>query len=129
MDFNGTWKVYHQENLENFLRAIEIVIKMRKDVKPVITIEQNGTDFTFTIKTPHRTKSQSFSVGKESEVTGVDGRKIKCLIRQENGKLITESDKFTSVREIEGDEMIEVSYFNHNTKSIFSHLSKYVLMV
>lgn len=52
---------------------------MRKDVKPVITIEQNGTDFTFTIKTPHRTKSQSFSVGKESEVTGVDGRKIKVM--------------------------------------------------
>lgn len=52
---------------------------MRKDVKPVITIEQNGTDFTFTVKTPHRTQSQSFSVGKQSEVTGVDGKKIKVI--------------------------------------------------
>lgn len=45
----------------------------------MITIEQNGTDFTFTIKTPYRTQSQSFSVGKASEVTGVDGRKIKVM--------------------------------------------------
>lgn len=52
---------------------------MRKDVKPVITIEKNGTDFTFIIKTPHRTQSQSFSIGKESEITGVDGRKVKVL--------------------------------------------------
>lgn len=33
----------------------------------------------------------------------------QCLVREENGKLITESDKFTSVREMEGDEMVEVS--------------------
>lgn len=52
---------------------------MRKDVKPVITIEQNGADFTFTVKTPLRTQSHSFSIGKESEVTGVDGRKIKVI--------------------------------------------------
>lgn len=106
MDFNGTWKVFHQENLENFLKAIgwlsfhllflqsmymyiwiffflsgapEMVRKMRKDVKPVITIEQNGADFTFTIKTPLRTQSHSFSIGKESEITGVDGRKFKVI--------------------------------------------------
>lgn len=52
---------------------------MQKDVKPLIIIEKNGTDFTFTIKTPHRTQRQSFSIGKESEITGVDGRKIKVL--------------------------------------------------
>lgn len=59
--------------------APQMVRKMRKDVKPVITIEQNGADFTFTVKTPLRTQSHSFSIGKESEVTGVDGRKIKVI--------------------------------------------------
>lgn len=33
----------------------------------------------------------------------------QCIIREENGKLIGEADKFTSVREIRGDEMTEVS--------------------
>ncbi|XP_047460295.1 fatty acid-binding protein 10-A, liver basic-like [Mugil cephalus] len=110
MDFNGTWKVYEEENLEEFLKAVDapqMIVKMRKEVKPVTVIEQNGKDFTFTLKTPVCTKTHSFSIGKESEITGVDGRKIKCTVREENGKLIAVSDKFTSVREIQGDELIE----------------------
>lgn len=54
-----------------------MVVKMRKGVKPVIVIEQNGKDFTYTMKTPMCTKVHSFSIGKESEMTAVDGRKIK----------------------------------------------------
>lgn len=37
----------------------------------------------------------------------------QCLFREDNGKLITESDKFTSIREIEGEDMIEVSDLSH----------------
>ncbi|XP_039876356.1 fatty acid-binding protein 10-A, liver basic-like [Simochromis diagramma] len=110
MNFTGTWKVYSEENLEEFLKSIgapQMIIKMRKEVKPVIIIEQNGKDFTCTVKTPVCTKVHSFSLGKESEITTVDGRKFKCIVREENGKLIAENDKFTSVREIQGDEMIE----------------------
>ncbi|XP_074542796.1 fatty acid-binding protein, liver [Halichoeres trimaculatus] len=110
MDFSGTWQVYDEENVEEFLRTIgapEIIIKMRKDKKPVIVIEQNGQNFTCTIKTPVVTKVHSFTIGKETEMTAVDGRKFKCTVREEDGKLITESEKFTSVREICGDEMVE----------------------
>ncbi|XP_070777921.1 fatty acid-binding protein 10-A, liver basic-like [Enoplosus armatus] len=110
MDFNGTWKVYSEENLEEFLKAVgapQMVVKMRKEVKPVIVIEQNGKDFTYTMKTPICTKVHSFSIGKESEMTTVDGRKFKCIVREENGKLVAETDKFTSVREIQGDDMVE----------------------
>uniref|UniRef100_A0A3Q0QWS9 Fatty acid binding protein 10b, liver basic n=1 Tax=Amphilophus citrinellus TaxID=61819 RepID=A0A3Q0QWS9_AMPCI len=124
MDFNGTWKVYSEENLEEFLKIVgapEMVIKMRKDVKPVIIIEQKGKDFTYTIKTPVFTKVHSFSLGKEIEMMTIDGRKIKCTVREENGKLIAENDKFTSVREIQGDEMIEVGCFK--SPQHFSELS------
>ncbi|XP_044028759.1 fatty acid-binding protein, liver-like [Siniperca chuatsi] len=110
MDFNGTWKVYSEENLEEFLKVVgapQMVVKMRKEVKPVLVIEQNGKDFTYTMKTPICTKVHSFSIGKESEMTTVDGRKFKCTVREENGKLIAETDKFTSVREIQGDDMVE----------------------
>ncbi|KAM7384682.1 hypothetical protein PAMA_011847 [Pampus argenteus] len=110
MDFNGTWKVYEEENLEEFLKAVgapEMVVKIRKEVKPVLVIEQKGKDFTYTMKTPICTKVHSFSIGKESEMTAVDGRKFKCTVREDNGKLIAETEKFTSVREIQGDDMIE----------------------
>uniref|UniRef100_A0A8C7YEP7 Fatty acid binding protein 10b, liver basic n=1 Tax=Oryzias sinensis TaxID=183150 RepID=A0A8C7YEP7_9TELE len=112
MDFSGTWKVYSEENLEAFLKVIgapEMIVKMRKDVKPVVVIEQNGKDFVYTIKTPMFTRVYSFTLGQETEIPSLDGRKVKCTIREENGKLIGEADKFTSVREIRGDEMTEVS--------------------
>uniref|UniRef100_A0A3Q3WQV5 Uncharacterized protein n=1 Tax=Mola mola TaxID=94237 RepID=A0A3Q3WQV5_MOLML len=110
MDFSGTWRVHSEENLEDFLKVVapEMVIKMRKDVKPVVVIEQNDKLFTFTVKTPVCTHVHSFSIGKESEITTVDGSKFKCTVREENGKLIAETDKFTSVREIQGDNMVEV---------------------
>uniref|UniRef100_A0A3Q3FB68 Fatty acid binding protein 10b, liver basic n=1 Tax=Labrus bergylta TaxID=56723 RepID=A0A3Q3FB68_9LABR len=111
MDFNGTWKVYYEENVEDFLRVIgapAIAVKMRKDNKPVIVIEQKGEDFTCTIKTPVITKVHSFTIGKETEMTAVDGRKFKVI---QSLKLLTCRvccpDKFTSVREIIGNEMIE----------------------
>ncbi|XP_031730618.1 fatty acid-binding protein 10-A, liver basic [Anarrhichthys ocellatus] len=110
MDFSGTWKVYSEENLEGFLKVVgapEMVVKMRKEVKPVLVIEQNGRDFTYTMKTPICTKVYSFSLGKESEMTAVDGRKFKCTVREENGKLIAETEKFTSVREIQEGDMVE----------------------
>uniref|UniRef100_UPI003AAFF08A fatty acid-binding protein, liver-like n=1 Tax=Centroberyx gerrardi TaxID=166262 RepID=UPI003AAFF08A len=110
MDFNGTWQAYYEENLDDFLKAVdapEMMAKMRRDVKPVIVIEQKGEDFTFTMKTPLCTIVNSFSTGKESEFTGLNGKKFKCTVREENGKLITETDKFTSVREIQGEDMVE----------------------
>lgn len=59
--------------------APEMVVKMRKEVKPVIVIEQKGKDFTYTMKTPICTKVHSFSIGKESEMTTLDGRKFKVI--------------------------------------------------
>uniref|UniRef100_A0A3B3DRG8 Fatty acid binding protein 10b, liver basic n=1 Tax=Oryzias melastigma TaxID=30732 RepID=A0A3B3DRG8_ORYME len=103
MDFSGTWKVYSEENLEEFLKVIgapEMIVKMRKDVKPVVVIEQNGKDFVYTIKTPMFTRVHSFTLGQETEIPS-------CIVREENGKLICDADKFTAVREIQGDEMTE----------------------
>ncbi|XP_061753185.1 fatty acid-binding protein, liver-like [Nerophis ophidion] len=110
MDFSGTWQVYSEENLESFLKALdvpEMVVKMRKKVRPVMVIEHKGKDLSYTLKTPNFTVTNSVSIGKEAEITALDGRKVKCTVREENGKLITESDKFTSVREIQGQEIIE----------------------
>lgn len=77
--YTDMWLYAFTDFFLSVIGAPQMVRKMRKDVKPVIKIEQNGADFTFTVKTPLRTQSHSFSIGKESEVTGVDGRKIKVI--------------------------------------------------
>ncbi|XP_072275426.1 fatty acid-binding protein, liver [Pyxicephalus adspersus] len=110
MAFNGTWNVYAQENYENFLRAVglpEDIVKVAKDINPVIEIQQNGNDFVVTSKTPKSSQSNTFSVGKEAEITSAGGKKFKVTVNLEGGKLTCKSDKFTHVQEVNGDEMVE----------------------
>lgn len=53
------------------------VIKMAKDIKPITEIKQSGNDFVITSKTPGKTVTNSFTIGKESEITTMDGKKLK----------------------------------------------------
>ncbi|XP_028837149.1 fatty acid-binding protein 10-A, liver basic [Denticeps clupeoides] len=110
MAFSGTWQVYTQENYEDFLRAISLpedVIKMAKDVKPVTEIKQTGNDFVITSKTPRQSVTNSFTIGKEAEITTMDGKKLKCTVRMEGGKLVCQTEKFSHVQEISAGEMVE----------------------
>ncbi|XP_053560773.1 fatty acid-binding protein, liver [Bombina bombina] len=110
MVFSGTWQVYSQENYENFLRAVgltEDIIKVAKDINPIIEIQQNGNNFTVTSKTPKHSQTNYFTIGKESEITSVDGKKLKVTVNLEGGKLICKSDKFSHIQEVHGNEMVE----------------------
>ncbi|XP_068125105.1 fatty acid-binding protein, liver-like [Hyperolius riggenbachi] len=110
MAFNGTWNVYHQENYDNFLRAVglpEDIVKVAKDINPVIEIQQTGNDFVVTSKTPKHSQTNSFTVGKESEVTGVGGKKLKVLVNLEGGKLVSKGENFSHIQEVQGNEMVE----------------------
>ncbi|XP_062322406.1 fatty acid-binding protein 10-A, liver basic [Osmerus eperlanus] len=110
MAFSGTWQVYAQENYEEFLRAISLpedVIKLAKDIKPVTEIQQNGNDFVITSKTPGKSVTNSFTIGKEAEITTMDGKKLKCIVKMEGGKMVCNTEKFSHVQELKGGEMWE----------------------
>ncbi|XP_017551247.1 fatty acid-binding protein 10-A, liver basic [Pygocentrus nattereri] len=110
MAFSGTWQVYAQENYEEFLRAISLsedIIKVAKDVKPVTEIQQTGNDFVITSKTPGKSVTNSFTIGKEAEINTMDGKKLKCTVKMEGGKLVCQTERFTHIQEIKGGEMVE----------------------
>ncbi|XP_062388259.1 fatty acid-binding protein 10-A, liver basic-like [Sardina pilchardus] len=110
MAFNGAWQMYSQENHEEFFKVLSVpdtLVRIMRDVKPVTEIEQNGEDFVVTVKTPLRSTSNSFTLGRESIMNTMDGKKLKCMARMEDGKLICTTDKFTHVREVQGEEMVE----------------------
>ncbi|NXM74865.1 FABPL protein, partial [Serilophus lunatus] len=110
MAFAGTWQVYAQENLEPFLKAIGLaddIIKVAKDIKPIVEIQQKGNDFVVTSKTPKQSVTNSFTLGKEADITTMDGKKLKCTVNLVNGKLVCKSDKFSHEQEVKGNEMVE----------------------
>lgn len=61
-------------------------IKMAKDIKPVVEIQQKGNDFVVTSKTPNKSVTNSFTLGKEADITTMDGRKLKVKYSR-NGHL------------------------------------------
>ncbi|XP_032645373.1 fatty acid-binding protein, liver-like [Chelonoidis abingdonii] len=110
MAFNGTWQVYSQENYEEFLKALALaddVIKVAKDIKPVIEIQQNGNNFVVTSKTPKQSLTNSFTLGKEADITTMDGKKIKCTVNMIGGKLVCKTETFSHEQEVKGNEMVE----------------------
>ncbi|GCC34674.1 fatty acid-binding protein 10-A, liver basic [Chiloscyllium punctatum] len=110
MAFSGTWHVYSQENIEDFMRALSLpedVIKVGKDIKPTIEIKQTGDDFVITTKNPRHSVTNQFTLGKEAEITSMDGKKLKCTVNMEDGKLVCRLKNFVHVQEVHGSEMIE----------------------
>merc|ERR1712243_142314 len=110
MAFSGTWQVYAQENYEEFLKAMglsEDIIKVAKDIKPVTEIKQSGNDFVITSKTPGKSITNSFTIGKEADITTMDGKNIKCTVNMEGGKMVCNTGKFLHVQELKGGEMVE----------------------
>ncbi|NXS40691.1 FABPL protein, partial [Balaeniceps rex] len=83
------------------------LIKVAKDIKPVIEIQQNGDDFVVTSKTPKQSVTNSFTLGKEADITTMDGKKLKCTVNMVKGKLVCKSEKFSHEQEIVGSEMVE----------------------
>ncbi|KAM6428303.1 fatty acid-binding protein, liver [Liasis olivaceus] len=110
MAFDGTWQVYTQEKYEEFLKAIALsddIIKTAKDIKPITEIHQTGNTFVITSKTPNKSVTNTFTLGKEAEMTTMDGKKVKCTVNLVDGKLIAKSDKFIHEQQIVGNEMVE----------------------
>lgn len=60
-----------------FTELPEDVIKIAKDIKPITEIKQTGNDFVITSKTPGKTVTNSFTIGKEAEITTMGGKKLK----------------------------------------------------
>lgn len=63
--------------LPGFAGLPDDTIKLAKDIKPVIEIQQKGNDFVVTSKTPNKSVTNSFTLGKEADITTMDGRKLK----------------------------------------------------
>ncbi|KAF7702583.1 hypothetical protein HF521_001866 [Silurus meridionalis] len=114
VDFTGTWQMYEQDDPEEFLKAVsvpQLMAKMIREVKPLMIIKQTGDDFVVSVKTPLRTNTNSFTIGRESEFTTMDRVKTRATPQLVNGKIVIDTEKVTHMREIQGEQMIEVCFF------------------
>ncbi|XP_055438345.1 retinoid-binding protein 7 [Bubalus kerabau] len=91
-DLSGTWNLLSSDNVEGYMRALDIDFatrKIAKMLKPQKVIEQNGDSFTIHTNSTFRNYVVKFKVGEEfdEDNKGVDNRKCKSLVTWDNDRL------------------------------------------
>ncbi|XP_032725467.1 retinol-binding protein 1 isoform X2 [Lontra canadensis] len=82
VDFTGYWKMLANDNFEEYLRALDVNVALRKIaslLKPDKEIVQDGDHMIIRTLSTFRNYIMDFQVGKEFEedLTGIDDR--KCM--------------------------------------------------
>ncbi|KAF4796394.1 Retinol-binding protein 1 [Turdus rufiventris] len=86
-DFNGYWKMVSNDNFEEYLKALDVNVAVRKIanlLKPDKEILQNGDHMIIKTLSTFRNYIMEFDIGKEFEedLSGVDDRKCMLLSRK-----------------------------------------------
>uniref|UniRef100_A0ACB8FAT0 DNA-binding proteins Bright/BRCAA1/rbp1 n=1 Tax=Sphaerodactylus townsendi TaxID=933632 RepID=A0ACB8FAT0_9SAUR len=90
-DFNGYWKMLSNDNFEEYLKALDVNVAVRKIanlLKPDKEIIQDGDHMIIKTLSTFKNYIMDFDIGKEFEedLTGVDDR--KCMFK---GKILKTS--------------------------------------
>ncbi|XP_056373310.1 gastrotropin-like isoform X2 [Hyla sarda] len=84
-------------------------IQKGKDFKFTTEVVQNGNDFTWSQIYPGHTMTNTFTIGKESEMETMSGKKFKATVQLEGGKIVVDFGKYKHSSEIVGGNLVEVS--------------------
>ncbi|XP_057595714.1 LOW QUALITY PROTEIN: retinol-binding protein 1 [Hippopotamus amphibius kiboko] len=114
VDFTGYWKMLANENFEEYLRALDVNVALRKIanlLKPDKEIVQNGNHMIIRTLSTFRNYIMDFQVGEEFEedLTGIDDRKCMTTVSWDGDKLecVQKGEKEGRgwTQWIEGDEL------------------------
>ncbi|KAG8579655.1 hypothetical protein GDO81_010993 [Engystomops pustulosus] len=126
MAFTGKFEVESQENYDGFMKLIGIPdeqIEKGRNFTYTTEVVQNGNDFTWSQIYPGFTLTNKFTVGQESDLETMGGKKFKATVRLEGGKLVVDFPKYNHTSEIVGGKLVETSVAGGVT---FKRISKKV---
>ncbi|XP_042811075.1 retinol-binding protein 1 isoform X2 [Panthera leo] len=103
VDFTGYWKMLANENFEEYLRALDVNVALRKIanlLKPDKEIVQDGDHMIIRTLSTFRNYIMDFQVGKEFEedLTGIDDR--KCMMQFSMCRYAHFADENLRLREV-----------------------------
>ncbi|KAL0966631.1 hypothetical protein UPYG_G00297650 [Umbra pygmaea] len=93
VDLNGYWKMISNDNFEEYMKALDVNVAIRK-IANLLKIDkdifQDGDHMVIKTLSTFKNYNMDFYVGKEFEedLTGVDGRKCMTTISWEGDQLV-----------------------------------------
>ncbi|XP_041029672.1 retinol-binding protein 1.1 [Carcharodon carcharias] len=128
-DFSGYWKMISNENFEEYLKALDVNIALRKIatlLKPDKDIVQKGDHIVIKTISSLRNYLMEFDIGKEfpEDLTGIDDRQCMTTVNWEGDKLVCvqrgEKQGRGWTHWIEGDELhLELRVGEVTSKQVF----------
>ncbi|XP_053164314.1 retinol-binding protein 1 isoform X7 [Hemicordylus capensis] len=128
-DFNGYWKMLSNDNFEEYLKALDVNIALRKIanmLKPDKEIIQDGDHMIIKTLSTFKNYIMDFDIGKEFEedLTGLDDRKCMTCVTWDGDKLLCvqkgEKEGRGWTQWVEGDEMhLEIRACGVKCKQVF----------
>ncbi|KAK2895708.1 gastrotropin-like [Channa argus] len=113
MAFNGKWETESQEGYDEFCKLLGIpddIIEKGRNYKLITEVTQDGNDFSWTQIYPKNAKvTNKFTIGKESDMETIGGKKFKATVSMEGGKLSVTFPNYHHTSEISGGKLVETS--------------------
>ncbi|XP_015812814.3 gastrotropin [Nothobranchius furzeri] len=113
MAFAGKWEVETQEGYDEFCRLLGIpedIIEKGRDYKMITEVTQDGNTFSWTHVYPKNAMvTNKFTIGEESDMQTIGGKKFKATVNMEGGKLVASFPNYRQVSEISGGKLVEVA--------------------
>uniref|UniRef100_A0A3P9PLM1 Fatty acid-binding protein, liver-type n=1 Tax=Poecilia reticulata TaxID=8081 RepID=A0A3P9PLM1_POERE len=103
MSFAGKYLLESHENFEAFMKAVGIpdeLIQKGKDLKSISEIEETGDDFKVKVTTGSNVITNSFTIGKETELQTLTGDKVMVMVLRDGNKLKVSLKGIESVTEL-----------------------------
>ncbi|KAM9849759.1 gastrotropin-like [Aulostomus maculatus] len=122
MAFTGKYVLESQENYKDFLNALGM--KQEGSGEEIVTDMYQNDKFRMTKFLKDKTWNNTFLIGKESELEGLDGETFKTTVTLEGGKLQIQFPKYLYTAEVVGDKLIEVNSIGGITNKMISKKTK-----
>ncbi|XP_027697463.1 gastrotropin isoform X1 [Vombatus ursinus] len=113
MSFTGKYEVESEKNYEEFLKNLGLssdIIEKYRHFKTTTEVIQDGNNFTWINNYPGgHTVTNKFTIGKESEMETMGGKKFKATVKMEGNKIVATFPNYQQTSEIVGGKLVEVS--------------------
>ncbi|KAF7462670.1 gastrotropin [Marmota monax] len=113
MAFSGKFELESEKNYDEFMKRLgqsSEVIEKARNFKTITEIQQNGQDFTWAQSySGGHIMTNKFTIGKESEIQTMGGKKFKATVQMEGSKLVVDFPNYHHTSEVVGDKLVEIS--------------------
>ncbi|AWP21727.1 Muscle fatty acid binding protein isoform 2 [Scophthalmus maximus] len=111
--FVGTWNLKESEKFDDYMKALGVGFATRQLAgltKPTTIIEVDGDTVTVKTQSTMKNTELSFKLEEEFDETTADDRKVKSIVKIEDGKLVHtqkwDGKETSLVREVNGNALI-----------------------